>query len=597
MIYNSNFDAESARRVFCDPLPIPPPDLARRWKIAMSLFLPRRLAPHTVLLTALVAATPLAAQETEPKPVADPFLVVNIAGVERWQENVKYVFKAIERGDVFDKADGMLGRVNNLNGVDRSKPFGLMIYLNGLNPTLVGYLPVSNIDELQKTLSIGPLTAKRVEGKEDRYELTGGRRTLYVRFKNGFGFVADNSDVVEREFPDPAVVTRALSARYDLAIQMGLDAIPDASRNILLSLLRGNIEAQLQQRDNERPAEYRIRRASGMSNLQLLEQVLKHGRNVTIGWDVNPEKKLSVLEFALECRPDSELSSYLINIGSRPTQFRGVLSDRSPFAMSLSWALDKMRQKSLVEIITEGREAVAPSRPEEAEKSKIDSGVRDAAARLLDQALATAEQGHVDIFAQMSSVGEGRMAFTAGVRMTDADAVAGPLSDLLGSLGEKSPFKEIQREVETHRGVAIHRLIPKQINGPDRALYGEEMAIHIGAGQKAFWLAVGGREAVPALRKAMDVVSDSANAPPSEGSADPFRMVFNMEGWKDVGAQPDRTEPGRELMRKAFQPGSDSLRIDVRPTEHGARLRLEFDEGFLRWLALQIAQRYDRSQL
>jgi hypothetical protein len=166
----------------------------------------------------------------------------------------------------------------------------------------------------------------------------------------------------------------------------------------------------------------------------------------------------------------------------------------------------------------------------------------------------------------------------------------------LGSLGEKSPFKEIQREVDSHRGMAIHRLIPKQINGPDMALYGEEMAIHIGAGQKAFWLAVGGREAVPALRRAMDAMND-ASATPAEGSADPFRMVFNMEGWKDVGAQPDRAEPGRELMKKAFQPGSDSVRIDVRPTENGARMRLEFDEGFLRWLALQIAQQYDRSQL
>lgn len=561
----------------------------------------RRLTTvRSLLLLAILAAPGLPAafaQETDEKPVASPFVVVNIAGVERWQENVRYVFKAIERGDVSNTADGLLSRVNDLKGIDRSKPFGLMVYLNGLNPTLVGFLPVSNVDDLQKTLSLGPVTAKKVEGKDDRYELTGGRRTLYVRFKNGFGFVADNSDVVEREFPDPAVVTRSLTARYDLAVRLNLDAIPESSRKILLSLLRGNIEAQLQQRDNEPAGEYRVRKASGMSNLQLLEQLLSHGRYVTLGWDVAPDRKKAVLDIELEARPESELSSYLINVGSKPTQFRGVLSDRSPLAVSLSWALDKSRQQSLVEIIKAGRESVSPVNPAEAEKIKSDPLLRAAAVSLLDQALATAEQGHLDFFAQMSNVSEGRFAFTAGLKVNDADAVSGPLSNLLGAMGENSPFKEIQRDVDSHRGVSLHKLVPKTVRGPDRALYGEQMAIHVGAGQKAVWLAVGGAEAVPALKKAMDTIADAAAGPPQEGSADPFRMVFNMDAWKELNGEPDRPQPGRELMRKAFEPGSDSLRIDVRPTENGARLRFEFDEGFLRWLALAIAQRVDRSQL
>ncbi|NOX54947.1 MAG: hypothetical protein GXP27_11035 [Planctomycetes bacterium] len=64
-----------------------------------------------------------------------------------------------------------------------------------------------------------------------------------------------------------------------------------------------------------------------------------------------------------------------------------------------------------------------------------------------------------------------------------------------------------------------------------------------------------------------------------------------MTDWVQ-NADPER--PFGRIGRQAFQPDADALRVELQPTDDGARLRVEFEEGFLKLIGLLLTQRLEQ---
>jgi hypothetical protein len=47
------------------------------------------------------------------------------------------------------------------------------------------------------------------------------------------------------------------------------------------------------------------------------------------------------------------------------------------------------------------------------------------------------------------------------------------------------------------------------------------------------------------------------------------------------------------MQKKAFAGNDDKMRIDFKPTDQGARIRLQFDESFMRLMGLGISRALD----
>ncbi len=47
------------------------------------------------------------------------------------------------------------------------------------------------------------------------------------------------------------------------------------------------------------------------------------------------------------------------------------------------------------------------------------------------------------------------------------------------------------------------------------------------------------------------------------------------------------------MQRQAFSGSDDLVRVDFKPTNQGARLKLEFDEGFIRLMGLGVSAGID----
>lgn len=59
-------------------------------------------------------------------------------------------------------------------------------------------------------------------------------------------------------------------------------------------------------------------------------------------------------------------------------------------------------------------------------------------------------------------------------------------------------------------------------------------------------------------------------------------MTAGMKSWND-------------MQKKAFAGDDDKIRVDFKPTDQGARIRLQFDESFLRLMGLGVSRGIDSS--
>lgn len=569
----------------------PQPSPATRRVVVTKLLLP------LLIVAGLIAPRSIDAQITEDlkelESIQQPLAVINIAGIDRVIDDVGYVFRSVDRNDMMDVLQGALDRVGNLKGFDRTKPFGVMVFLQpGFppQPEAIGYLPVNNLKDLSKTLENGPLVLKKSTAGENRYELTGPNRTFYVLMRDDYAFVSNSSAVLDRQLPDPARASQMLTDRFDVGLRLNLGSIPEGIRTLFMNFLRSSANAEMQRRDDEPEGAYLARRANSESTLILIEQVVTQCDDILIGFKASPEDHTLTFDINFEARPDSKFAKYLQDIAGKQSYFTSVLDEQSPFTLSVSWNMDEREKKSLKTLLDLGKEAAQTELSEpDAEDGAINS--------LFTSLQATADAGHIDLFAQMVPVGQAQFALVGGIRLSEAEQMSGALRQFLSRMSERPELKSVELDVASHQGITLHRIQGNESRPEDERMYGKNAGLFVGTGSNTLWFSVGSDKSLDALRDTIDLVTESLALGADRSGAPPFQIVSNIESWFVL--QNDEGAPSRrqEMSREAFDRDNDQIRLEVRPTENGARFRIQMQEGFIRMIGLGVSNRYDRSQI
>ena len=480
------------------------------------------------------------AQETEASAEKlPPVLVFNAAGVDRLLGDVNYMFKTIGRADLMEVINGFLGNAGNLKGLDRKKSLGLMLYFKpGLTPGVdpVSYVPVDNIADLLKTIQLGPVKTKKMPGETNRYEIEkndGGilQPTIYVQFQGGYAYVSNHLEAFDRELPDPGPLTQALTTRYDLAVSINMDGIPQNMRTMFMDLLCAQTAAQLQQRDEEPDARYRARKAAGMNNLKMIEAVVKDGQSLTLGLDASQETKSIVVELEMKAKPNSAFAKRLKKFPGKPSVFANVYSERIPLAATGSWTLQKDDKAVFSELV----KALDAGLTEAMTKQNLDP---TPAAGIIKSLQSTVNSGTADFFLQFVGEPPGKFVLVGGLKVDRAGDFAAGLQGVLQQLSKLPEIAELEINAETHNGIGLHRLLAKGDGGKgEQRLYGGRPALYIGAGRGAVWFALGREGAAEQLKKAITQVETVPAQPIPPDKIAPFQMVMNLSSW--VGLNPE----------------------------------------------------------
>ncbi len=552
---------------------------------------------------ALAFANPSFADDAETEPVAGPpapIAVVNVASVERLTTDLAYLFETIERPDITEYLVGMLAYAGDLEGVDRTRPFGMMVFMDGLSPrpTPVGYIPISDLADFVETLSLAPIQIEESTTGADRYVISGDGPgpDMHMQLQKDYVFLSPDEDIIAGELPNPQSYNATLTSRYDLSIALRISNISSTVRNVFVTFLTAASQAELQQRDGEPEAEYQIRRANGVSTLEFIEQLLLEGDQILIGIDASADRRVGVLEINLDAVPGSEFASLLTNMAGTPTSFAPLLNDGAPFSISGAWKMNERDQTAARDMAQGAQLAISAEATELGEEG----GAID---RLFDSILATIDDGQVDFFAQFATPAPQRFALIGGAKVVGGQTLGTALYDILSTLQENEDIETMELNLESHQGVTIHRIQGRNVSPQDMRIYGGRPAFYIGTSSRYVWFAVGGEDALTTLKDAIDRMATATPEERNQTGLAPFQLVFHASPWLQLPQEDDDDNERRQEFRQrfrdmtdqAFQADNDTLRIDVRPTETGVRLRVQIDEGFLKMMALGISTAIDES--
>lgn len=547
-----------------------------------------------------------------------PVLILTVAGVERVLGDANGVLDTINRGDVKDVLGGLMEKVGNLGGIDRTKPFGVVLLLDTAQlpprPQPIGFVPVDNIENLSKTLAIAKVTIEKVAGEENAYTVKPPNGDpMAMRLQNGYAYFTDNRVGLDGPLPDLAQLVDPLAARYDAALSIRVTAVPIGMRQVFVNFLRVSAETELQRKDDEPEAAYLIRRANGISALDLVEQLLTQGEDITIGWDASPEKKTATLEVTVNATPDSEFAKYLHDIAGRPSMFASLRDDDKPLSMSLSWMMNQRERIAATDLAKAAKSQLSIELPGAA----LPEGPLD---RLFSAVQATIDNGQFDMFLQFAAPEPQKFVLLGGLKIVGGESFGLALGETLNHViqrivadGKTDEAPQILPQSDEHEGVVIHKIIPQSTPRNEERLYGGKPEVYVGTSARALWFAVGTDAALPSLKDAIDIVRQSPTQPAPVGGNVPFQLTARVAKWIELPEpeatvsdnenlnrfrerQAARAKDRRELAEEAFS-DTDTFRIEARPTDNGFRVRFRFDEGFLRMMGLGAVRQLDRSQL
>lgn len=566
-----------------------------------------RLATIFALLAVLIAGSvgTSSAQDSADldETPAYPVVTVSVASVDRIMDHIGYVFDDIERPEIMDLIGAGLANFRDLEGLDRTKPGGLMIFVSeGLVPLPipVGFLPVSDIGELGQTFGTMGAQLKAVPGEENRYELIPRRGpTSFVVLQGDYAFIGQNEESINRTFALPEEFAGPLANRYDICASANLRKTPKAVRDLVLMTIKNSAQASMQRRDDEPETVYNLRRSQAEGNLHFVENILRDGEELTLGFKIDQTAKNASLELVVKATPNSSFAKELKEGIAKPSYFAAAIDENVPLSGSISAMMDKPGRKTMLDLFNLGEQESNRGLAGLDEDIAVEDIPGQQSTQDLFNALReTIKEGHLDGFVQFFGEPGEKFVIIGGVKVMNAGAFGSGLSDVLEQASRTNGNMDVELGVDSYGDIVFHRLSTKIRVRSDKRMFGEESALYFGTDNQALWFCVGGDAAIPTLRSAIDRVAAGDDTGLRRGELAPFQVIVNLTEWIQIN-QSDRETPGRfaTLALEAFDAdGSDIIRADARSLKNGFRVRVQVENGFLRLLGMAISRQIDSNQ-
>ena len=551
-----------------------------------------RVAIRLCLLAVVAASMPVqsgrAADDDASTSIDYPLVLINAAGVDRLRTNARFMFETAERPDMVDVVDRWTATtLKELKGIDRTRPFGMMLYLPASfigTPIGISYIPITNLDDALETIAYGRGAVTPVDGKRGYNNIRYGE-TFSIRTRQIGGYlflVGPDGDetTMDKNFPDPVKLTSRLSSQYDIAISLQIKNVPPTMRQLFLEYLKTSSQAELQQRDGEPESAYRLRRANGDSWLELIDKVVTQGEEFTIGGRMDTEARKAHIDFEIAGTSDSKLAKFFQDMAGKRTHFGNLLTNPSTFTMSASWLLSDKQRPLLASFFDAAKKDIGA----ETKKNSIQD-VGKVIDPLFKVLMATADAGHIDLIVQLVGTEPGKFVLLAGAKVTGSRSLPNQMTDLLQFVKDNANGNEVLEKLEIAANeidsIPVHRLPVNPPDKPGQRMFGETAHLYFYPSPQALWVAFGGDSAMDTLRDSVAQVALPQD-PQQNRNRVPFLFVTHANNWLTVASDENAgAKAFNEQARASFKDQGDSMQIIVRPTDSGVRTRVEFEAGFI----------------
>ena len=545
------------------------------------------------VLQAQTVAPPVEAEQGTAAPVGEMKMVAAIActNYDHLMNDVNFIGSLIGQPNISQGVEGQLAMMTGgkgLAGVDKSKPWGLILQSDGMQFLPVVCLPVTNGDEVVATIATVGGEVKDTNGGLKQLSLPDGK-SIFIKNAGGWSFMAQNEASLARVPKNPEVAFSNLLKSYDVAAHAAVQNVPPMYRQMAILTLQAAMQQQLLRQPQESDEDFAARRKKIQDQMQQTVEQVQQLDTLTFGLLVDEAKKNNVLEFTYKVVPDGTLAKQFAAYGEPKTNFAGFRQANAAATFGLVAKADPQAiQKDLAqfEAMFNGARAYVNKSVDESADT-IEGATRDAikaaVGEWFDALEATLKTGQFDGAASLN-VSPDAMSLVVGALVTDPAKVEAGLKKLDEQFKGSTNFEGVKWNADSHEGVNFHTLsvvLPASQSGPAKLL-GEKADVAVGIGPQAVFLAVG-KDNVPALKKAIDV----SKAEPNK-LVPPFESTFALAPLMEVAAADAEDEAERAKIQAVAQmlrtqsAGRDHVRIVGQMIPNGLRYRIEAEDGAMK---------------
>jgi hypothetical protein len=570
-------------------------------------FLSRR---RSLLLVAFAAAaatsfsTPsLLAQES-----AGAMKTVAVVGAASYNDlvgDVNFIGSLADRPELGQMLQGTIAlftQGRGLEGIDQSKPWGVILQTDGQQFMPVACLAVTDLD---KVLTIVKGFGAQVQDGADgakQIALPSGQ-TVHVKHAGGWAYIAQAESALASLPADPLAELNKIVSEYDLGARVAAQNVPQQYRQMAVQAMKAGMEDGLKKKDDESDEQYESRRKMAEAQIKQLEQMVNEIDEVTAGWAIDSAQQTTFVDFTYRFLPGSKMAQQIAGYGQPKTNFAGFYQPDAAATLSFASQADPAMIKENIEQM----QATMDTMRKQAEKAideeddipddETRAAVKAAMSDFLDAFQATIESGQMDGGASLQ-LGADKLTLVAAAQIKEPGKFEGGLKKLAELAAKEPDFKGVQWNAANHEGVNFHTMsipVPED-EAQARKMFGEQVDVAVGIGSDAVYVALG-NDNLAAVNKAID----DSKANPGK-AVPPFEFSLSLgQVMEFLAANPHEGNP--EMFRSIADmlnsdaQGRDHVRASGTLIENGLKYHFEAEEGVLRAIGKAAMMAQQKAQM
>jgi hypothetical protein len=438
------------------------------------------------------------ATASDTKPVA----IVSIASLDEAIRDISYLSSAAGQPQAGAMLGGLAGGFTN--GLDRSRPIGVIVSMVDNAPSPVLLVPVKDLKTFLKTFEaqIGPAD----ELEDGTLAIAAGPQLMYIREQGGWAFAAQSRESLADLPPDPTALLTGLDKKYLLGIRLNIQAIPEGLRQLAVQqLMQGFEQAAAQQTDPDQKQMMEMSRAQ----LDQLARMINELEELVIGWDVDSSARHTSFEFSTTAVPGTNLAEQMSG-KVIPSNFAGFLQPKAAayghVSASIPAASIEASRAQIEQVIAQVTPQIDKNVPPEAR-----AHVKELLGELVKQIGATVAEG-VSNAGFMARTDNNQLQIVGGGQVADGRAFEKLAKQVAGQVRSEPQAPRFKFDTDTYKSVTLHEVeidLPEDA-APGRKMFGPTLKLAIGTADKAVYVAAGA-EPTALLKQTIDANQISAN--------------------------------------------------------------------------------------
>lgn len=548
----------------------------------------KKLLSWALALALLLGTSNAVRAQDQPAGTMQPVLAVSLSGYDEIRSDLEWLGKLGNSplAEMVEVALKMQLGVQDFTGMDKTRPWGLVVQTDGQDFSGYGFIPVTDLKAFLKTLEENVGEPKDSGKGVQEIDIQG--RPMYVKGVNGWAFISVAPENLANLPKDPVAVLDGLNKTYDLGIRATIKNIPPVYRQMLLAPLQMGMQMGMERREGETDEQYALRTKMAQEAAEQMSAAINDLDTLSIGVAIDQKKDLGVLEYVVTAVPGTKTAKQMAQTKEQKTQFAGFLQPDAAVSLVAASELgesDVAQAKLAIE--TRKTEALA-----ELEKQGLGEDELKLAKRLIDD-LADVIQKTVETKrwdgGAVVYLAADRLTAVLGSRVAETAKLEKLVKDLVEQAAKDQPelTAAVKMNAEQYQGYAFHRItLPTEQLGqaPNLSKFvGDTLTVILALGKDSAYLAAG-RDAAKTLKQVIDQSKAEAGKtiPPMKlvvAGAPVAQFAAAVADDDDARA---RLEKIADLLQKSS--GKDQVITTSTPVPNGVQVRLEAQQGILKVL-------------